>query len=99
LDTSLEDYQAALRNLENEQYRAANNRAYYCIFHSMRAVLALENKDFKQHSAVIGYFRQNYIKTEVFSKELSDFIKNAAYIRNQSDYDDSTSQINRKLPK
>jgi len=37
---------AALRDMENEDYASANNRAYYSIFHAMRAVLALEQKDF-----------------------------------------------------
>ena len=31
----------------------ANNRAYYAIFHALRAVLALEKKDFKRHKDVI----------------------------------------------
>lgn len=31
------------------QYRAANNRAYYSIFHSICAVLAKEGVSFKHH--------------------------------------------------
>lgn len=34
----------------------ANNRAYYAIFHALRAVLALERKDFKKHKDVIRIF-------------------------------------------
>jgi len=49
--------------MENEDYASANNRAYYSIFHAMRAVLALEQKDFKKHSAVIAQFTQSYLKT------------------------------------
>ena len=51
---------------ENNNYYAANNRAYYAIFHAVRSVLALDNVDFKKHSAVIGYFNKNYILTTIF---------------------------------
>ncbi len=54
----------------SEQYRAANNRAYYSIFHSICAVLAKEGIAFKRHKGIIGYFNKNYIHTGVFPKEL-----------------------------
>lgn len=69
-------------------YKSANNRAYYAIFHAMRAVLALDNEDFKKHSGVIQYFQKNYIKTEKFDKEYSNIITTATTVRNASDYDD-----------
>ena len=47
-------------------YRGAANRSYYAIFHAMRSVLALENKDFSKHSGVSAYFRKEYIKTGIF---------------------------------
>lgn len=74
--------------MEDGIYRSANNRAYYCIFHSMRAVLALENKDFKRHSGVISYFCEAYIKTKIFKTEYSKLIPDVSLIRNQSDYED-----------
>ena len=42
----------------SEQYRAANNRAYYSIFHSICAVLAKEGIAFKRHKDTIGYFNK-----------------------------------------
>lgn len=54
----------------------------------MRAVLALEGKDFSKHSGVSAYFRKEYIKTGIFAVELSDMIKEAFDIRSDSDYDD-----------
>ena len=68
--------------------RNAANRSYYSIFHSMRAVLALEGFDSKKHSGVISYFRQNYIKTGKFEPFFSDIIGNAFSVRNNSDYVD-----------
>ncbi|MEE0745469.1 MAG: HEPN domain-containing protein [Anaerovoracaceae bacterium] len=69
-------------------YKSSNNRAYYAIFHTMRAVLALEEVDFKKHSGVIQYFQREYIKTGIFEKAYSDIIISASEIRNASDYDD-----------
>lgn len=69
-------------------FKSANNRAYYSIFHSMKAVLALEPIDFKRHKDVIAYFNKNYIHTEIFSKNLGRKISEASRIREDSDYDD-----------
>lgn len=80
--------QSAYRDIEADDYASANNRAYYCIFHAMRAVLALDNEDFQKHSAVIARFSQKYIKTEIFPREYSKLISNASLIRNRSDYED-----------
>lgn len=54
----------------------------------MRAVLALEKTDFSKHSAVISYFRKEYIKTGIFGKSLSKTISEVFMIRTNSDYDD-----------
>ena len=64
------------------------NRSYYAIFYGMRSVLALENKDFEKHSAVISYFRKEYIKTGKIPVEASKIIGNAFNTRNDSDYED-----------
>ena len=50
-----------------EDYKGAANRSYYAIFHAMRSVLALENKDFPKHSGVSAYFRKEYIKTGILT--------------------------------
>ena len=76
------------RLFESGSYKSSNNRAYYAIFYSMRAVLALDEVDFKKHSGVIQYFQREYIKTGVFDKSYSDIIMDASEIRNASDYDD-----------
>ena len=45
-------------------FASANNRAYFYIFHAMRAVLALDGEDYKKHSAVIARFELQYLKTQ-----------------------------------
>jgi len=64
------------------------NRSYYCIFHAMRAVQALDRFDSKQHAGVISNFRQQYIKTGIFPVDLSKVIGDAFKIRTDSDYQD-----------
>ncbi len=79
---------SAKRDREAGDYASANNRAYYAIFHAMRAVLALDGEDFKKHSAVIARFTLNYLKPEILPREYSKLIANASLIRNRSDYED-----------
>lgn len=88
LEKSAEMLAAALRDLDGNDYASANNRAYYCIFHAMRAVLALDGEDFKKHSAVISRFTVKYLKTDVLPRDYSKLISNASLIRNRSDYED-----------
>ena len=70
------------------KYKGASNRAYYAIFHSIKAILALEQTDFKKHSSVITYFNKNYVSTNIFSRELGKRVSNARYFREKSDYVD-----------
>lgn len=88
-------YEQALRSLtsanlliQHGDFEGAANRAYYAVFHGMRSILALEEKDFSKHSAVISYFRKEYIKTGIFPVEASITIGDAFDIRSDSDYDD-----------
>lgn len=88
LNTAEENLESAKILYDNNQLKAAANRAYYCVFHSMRAVLAVEGVDFKHHSGVIAYFRKEYIKTGIFPKNLSTIIQTTSMVRESSDYDD-----------
>ena len=67
---------------------ASNNRAYYSIFYSIRAVLAMEKIDFKKHKDVLAYFNKNYVKTEIFPRKIGRKIVVASRIREDSDYDE-----------
>lgn len=88
IDAAKETLKTARLLYENARYKDSVNRSYYAIFHSMRAVLALEGVDYKKHSGVIAHFREKYIKSGIFSKKLSSIIGQASLIRNQSDYED-----------
>ena len=88
---------------DNGRYKNALNRAYYAIFHGIRAVNALDNYDSSKHSVVISFFNQNYVKNDIFPKDLSKIIKNASESREMADYldfyvaskEEAENQLNR----
>lgn len=88
LEQAKEDLEAGKLLYDKNFYKSANNRAYYSIFHSIKAVLALEPINFKRHKDVLAYFNKNYINKEIFSRMMGRKIQNASAIREDSDYDD-----------
>ena len=88
LKQAKEDLKASKLLYDTKLFKSANNRAYYSIFHSIKAILALEPIDFKRHKDVIAYFNKNYIHTEIFPKNMGRRISDASRIREDSDYDD-----------
>ena len=88
LERSIGDLEDAKLLFANNRYNSSVARAYYAIFNSLRAVLATESIDFKKHSGVISYFQKQYVKTGMFGSEISDCIRDAFAVRNDSDYQD-----------
>ena len=88
LEQAIEDLEASKMLYDGELYKSANNRAYYSIFHSIKAVLALEPIDFKSHKDVTAYLNKNYVNTEIFPRFLGHKIAEATTVREDSDYDD-----------
>lgn len=88
---------------ENGRYKNALNRAYYAIFHAMRAVNSLDGFDSSKHSGVIAFFNQTYVKEGIFPKDMSKIIRRASESREKADYldffvasrDDAEKQIQR----
>ena len=88
LEQSKQELQDSILLYNNRSYLSANNRAYYSIFHTIRAILALEPIDFKRHKDVLAYFNKNYVSTEIFPRRIGKKIMQANRIREDSDYDD-----------
>ena len=101
IEVAQECLDTAKINIDAGQYKAAANRSYYCVFNAMRGVLALDDVDFKKHKGVINYFRENYIKTNIFEKTLSKTLDTLFRVRNASDYDDfyaiSKEEVNEQI--
>lgn len=87
LSLAEEDFTSAMVLLELGQYRGANNRAYYSIYHAISAVLSVEGVAFKRHKDTLAYFNKNYVATEVFARTLGKQIVRAEEVRHASDYD------------
>lgn len=88
LQTAKADLKSAGIPLSAEEYKGANNRAYYAIFHAINAIHALNGKAYKRHKDAIGNFNKDYVKTEIFPREMGRKIGEAEEIRHASDYDD-----------
>lgn len=88
LEQAKENLEEAELLYNSNKFKGANNRAYYSIFHSIKAVLALEPIDFKRHKDVVGYFNKNYVRTEIFPRKIGGKIADSSKIREDSDYDD-----------
>ncbi len=73
---------------EEKEYKSSNNRAYYAIFHAINAVHALNGRAFKRHKDTIENFNKDYVKTEIFLREIGRKTGEAEEIRHVSDYDD-----------
>ena len=88
LQTARSDLKSAGILLEAGEYRGANNRAYYAIFHAINAIHAVGGKAYKRHKDAIGSFNKDYVKTGIFPREIGRKIAEAEEIRHVSDYDD-----------
>ena len=88
LENAKSDLKSAKILYEAEEYKAANNRAYYAIFHSLNAVHTLSGSAYKRHKDAIGSFNKDYVKTGIFPREIGRKIGEAEEIRHASDYDD-----------
>ena len=64
--------------MQNKFYKDVINRSYYAAFYAVKAVLALEEKD----------FNQTYVATGIFSKEIGKKLGRLKKERESSDYDD-----------
>ena len=88
IETSKEDLKSAKLLLDANLYKAANNRAYYAVFHAINAIHALNGVGYKRHKDAIANFNKEYIKTEVFPRSIGRKVAELEEIRHASDYDD-----------
>lgn len=88
LERANEDLRAAELMEQNQMWKAANNRAYYAVYHAIDAVLALVPIAFKRHKDTLSYFNKNYVHTGTFSSDIGRRIARLEEIRHNSDYND-----------
>ena len=83
--------------LEKGLYRDAINRSYYAAFYAIKALLALEEVDFKRHKDVVAYFNRTYAATEKIPREIGRKLARLQQKREKSDYDDFILPLKKKL--
>ena len=88
LQVAKEDLETAIDNEKAGHLRAANNRAYYAIYHAITAVLALDEIAYKRHKDTISYFNKTYVREEIFPRSLGHRIAISEEVRHNSDYDE-----------
>ena len=88
IETSKSDIKAAEILLSAREFRGANNRAFYGIYHAVSAIHALDGNAYKRHKDALANFNKNYVKTEIFPRKLGKRIVESEEIRHASDYDD-----------
>ena len=76
--------------LNDGKYKSANNRAYYSVEKSIKALLALKKKDASTHSGVLKTFNMEYVHDGDGTFTVDDYrnADRAENIRSVSDYDD-----------
>lgn len=90
MDRAKELYKEAVGLFEQESYKSANNRAFYAMEKSVKALLAMEQIEVLTHNGSLKQFNYHFIYNGdgTFTTEDYKRIANAEQIRNASDYDD-----------
>ena len=88
IETAKSDIHFAEILLNAGEYRSSNNRAYYGIYHAISAIHALDGNSYRKHKDALANFNKEYVKTEIFPRNIGKRISEAEEIRHASDYDD-----------
>ena len=88
LETAKTDLKSAKILLDSGDYKGANNRSYYAVFHAINAIHAIDGRTYKRHKDAIANFNKDYIKNDIFSRDIGRKISAMEDIRHASDYDD-----------
>lgn len=71
-------------------FRSAINRSYYAMFYSVLALICKKGMGTSKHTGVLSIFDREYVKHEIFPKEMSKLFHQAFYLRQQCDYEEFT---------
>ena len=76
--------------LKEEDYKSANNRAFYSAEQAIKAVLSTIEKNSETHNGILAVFNMEFIHkpSQYFSLEDMKLFRGMGRIREASDYDD-----------
>lgn len=63
------------------------NRAYYAMFYATLALLVTIDKTSSKHIGVISFFDSEFVKKNIFPKEMSRMLHQAFDMRQEGDYE------------
>lgn len=88
LSRAEESLEASRILIQNGLYKEAAGRSYYCVYHTLRSLVALDGTEYKKHAGNITHFHKEYVKPGIFDKHLGDIVQSSFYCREESDYKD-----------
>jgi len=78
--------EADLLNESGMSKRSVMNRLYYAMFYAVLALLQEKEMGTSKHSGAISLFDREFVKTGLFSKEMSKALHRAFELRQKGDY-------------
>lgn len=72
--------------LETRDFDSTSSRCYYAMFYMARAVLLTQNIKTDTHSGIHAKFAEHFVKTGIFDRKYSKYLKYAFELRSIGDY-------------
>ncbi len=91
IDRATQSIKDAKILFKNESLNSCINRIYYALFYVISALLLRDGVTPSKHTGVKSIFFKNYIKTNVFEKEMEKFYTLIFDYRQMGDYADLVS--------
>jgi uncharacterized protein (UPF0332 family) len=88
LEQALETLEEANALRAHALWRGVINRSYYAMYYAVLALGVLRQVVFNKHTQAIGFFDKEFIKTEIFPRELSRSLHLGFNQRQVNDYGD-----------
>ena len=83
-DNSIKEAEVLLK--EGMSLRSVMNRLYYAMFYAVLALLQEKELGTSKHYGAISLFDREFIKSDIFDKELSKTLHRAFELRQKGDY-------------
>lgn len=83
-------------SIKTDCLQSAQNRIYYAIFYAVSALAKSKGFITSKHSQLLGWFNKEYVKTQIFGKEVAAIYIESYEFRQKSDY---TFSFKPKSPK
>jgi len=78
---------AAQSLLEQHLLADSVSRIYYAMFYAAKALFIRDDLVVKKHAAILSFFGQKYVRTNIIAPEFHQMLIKAFQLRQKSDYD------------